>query len=156
MSRNLIITTGEGQTGHLIVELLLSDPQFSDKLKALHVTTFNPEHPHITEMADRVSVIPAVPGKKDELVKSMKDANADTIMIIPPSVENKLEVTKEMIEATKEAGIPNVVLLSSAGCDLAERDTQPRLREFVDIETLVMQSKGDTETETGHSPCIIR
>jgi len=57
---------------------------------------------------------------------------------------------------TKNAGIPNVVLISSAGCDMAERDAQPRLREFIDIETELMSAKGDTGTETGHSPCIIR
>lgn len=51
----------------------------------------------------------------------------------------------------------NLIFLSSAGADYAERDKQPRLREFIDLETLVMQPKGDPSTgDTGHSPCIIR
>ncbi|KAM0666575.1 hypothetical protein ACQRIU_004430 [Beauveria bassiana] len=33
---------------------------------------------------------------------------------------------------------------------------QPRLREFIDLETLVLQSKGDASTPTGGSPCVIR
>jgi hypothetical protein len=35
--------------------------------------------------------------------------------------------------------LTDIVLLSSAGCDLAERDSQPRLREFIDLETLAMK-----------------
>ena len=50
-----------------------------------------------------------------------------------------------------------MVLLSSAGCDVAERDKQPSIRQFVDMETLVMNAKADTSMgSTGHSPCIIR
>jgi hypothetical protein len=42
------------------------------------------------------------------------------------------------------------------GADLAERNKQPHLREFVDLETLVLANKGDPTTSTGHSPCVIR
>lgn len=158
MSRNLVITAGEGQTGHLIVELLLTDKRFADKLNSLTIVTPNPDHEFCQEFSDneKCKIVAVKPGEKEKMVQAFKEVQADTIMVIPPSVSNKLEVTKEMIEATKEANIPNVVLLSSAGCDMAERDTHPRLREFIDIETMVMQSKGDTSTETGHSPCVIR
>ena len=51
----------------------------------------------------------------------------------------------------------NLVLLSSAGCDYAPRDAQPRLREFIDLEALAMQPKGEPDsTDAGHSMCIIR
>ncbi|OJJ52249.1 hypothetical protein ASPSYDRAFT_137945 [Aspergillus sydowii CBS 593.65] len=51
-------------------------------------------------------------------------------------------MTVELIEATKKANIPNACFLSSAGCDLAERDKQPLLCEFFDMETMFMSSKG--------------
>jgi hypothetical protein len=63
-----------------------------------------------------------------------------------------------LLETAKKAKtVNNVVFLSSAGCDYAEKDNQPRLREFIELETLAMAAKSDTSTEqTGHSPCIVR
>jgi hypothetical protein len=52
--------------------------------------------------------------------------------------------------------VPNVVFLSAAGCDLAERDKQPRLREFIHLETLFLSTKGDPSSMTGHCPVVIR
>lgn len=43
-----------------------------------------------------------------------------------------------MIEAKLAAHIYSVVLTSSAGCDMAEHDSQLRLREFVDIGAKAM------------------
>jgi len=156
-SRNLIVTTGEGQTGHLIAELLLTDEHFSSQLAQLYVATCNSEHQHIADLEEKgASIVACTPGDLEGTTKAFKDTGADTILVVPPSVDNKLDASKEMLQATKNANIPNVVLLSSAGCDMAERDAQPRLREFIDIETELMAAKGDTGTETGHSPCIIR
>jgi hypothetical protein len=72
--------------------------------------------------------------------------------------KDKAEVTRKLLEAAKKSkNITNTVFLSSAGCDYAERDAQPRLREFIDLELDVMQPKQDSSTgDTGHSPCIIR
>jgi len=47
-------------------------------------------------------------------------------------------------------------LISSVGADLADPQGQPRLREFIDIEQLVLAAKGDPSTKAGHSPCVIR
>ncbi|KAL5371576.1 hypothetical protein DPSP01_014168 [Paraphaeosphaeria sporulosa] len=69
---------------------------------------------------------------------------------------DKYDITVELITATKKADVPNVLFISSAGADLAERDKQPHLRQFIDLETLVMAAKGDGSTSTGHAPCIIR
>ncbi|KAA8903282.1 hypothetical protein FN846DRAFT_62753 [Sphaerosporella brunnea] len=158
MSRNLVVTYGEGQTGHLIIDLLLSDENFSKAVKSLHVMTCNPEHEYIKELDgnEKASVIACTPGDVDAMSKSLKDSGADTILLIPPAVDKKLEAVKEMVEATKKAGIANMVLLSSAGADMAERDKQQKLREFVDIEVEVMKSKEDTTTAAGHCPCLIR
>ncbi|KAK3382609.1 hypothetical protein B0T24DRAFT_714671 [Lasiosphaeria ovina] len=67
----------------------------------------------------------------------------------------RYEITLELVLAAKKAGVPNVVLISSAGCDYADPVRQPRLRQFIDIETAVLSTKGDTGTATGHLPCII-
>jgi hypothetical protein len=51
-----------------------------------------------------------------------------------------MHISKLLIEAAKETrSVVNMVLLSSAGCDYAERHNQPRLREFIDLETLAMR-----------------
>jgi len=153
-SRCLIVTTGEGQTGHLIAELLLTDEHFSSRLARLYVATCNSEHQHIADLEKKGAFIVAcTPGDLKGTTKAFMHTGADTILVVPPSVDNKLNASKEMLQATKNAKIPNVVLLSSAGCDMAERDTQPRLREFIDIESELMAAKG---TEIRHSPCIIR
>jgi len=44
----------------------------------------------------------------------------------------------------------------SAGSDLADPKKQPRLREFIDLETLVLSTKGDPTTKLGNSPVVIR
>lgn len=38
---------------------------------------------------------------------------------------------------------------------LATYEKQPRLRKFTKMEAMVMQCKGDTKMETGHSPVIV-
>jgi hypothetical protein len=90
------------------------------------------------------------------MAKILKDTGADTIMLIPPTHRAKMDITTELIEAAKQAGVQNVCLLSSAGADLADPQKQPRLREFVDIEQIVMASKGEESTPTGHSPVVVR
>jgi hypothetical protein len=90
------------------------------------------------------------------MVKTLKESGCDTICLIPPAHKEKFDITVELINATKKANVPNVLFISSAGCDVAERDKQPQLREFIDLECLVMAAKGDGSTSTGHSPCIIR
>ena len=69
-----------------------------------------------------------------------------------------MKITRQLIEAAKKAQtVQNLVLLSNAGADYAERNTQPRLREFIDLETLAMQAKGKPSSgDTGYSQCVIR
>jgi hypothetical protein len=73
-----------------------------------------------------------------------------------PGHQEKFDITVELIEATKKANIPNVCFLSSVGTDFADEKSQPRLREFIDLETMVLSAKGDSSTSTGISPVIIR
>ena len=89
------------------------------------------------------------------MVKVLKQSKVDTICLIPPAHHEKYDITMELVEAAKKAGIQNVCLVSSAGADMAD-EKQPRLREFIHIENAVMATKGDTKTKTGHSPVVIR
>ena len=91
-----------------------------------------------------------------EMVKTLQQSGADAMCLIPPAHKEKYDITVELIEAAKKANVPNVCFISSAGADLAERDKQPRLREFIDLECLMLAAKGDPSTSTGHSPVVIR
>ncbi|KAL4898970.1 hypothetical protein BDW74DRAFT_171816 [Aspergillus multicolor] len=157
MSRSIAITAVDGHTGFLIAELLLTDDTFKSKIGSVAGLSLHPESEPSKELSDLgVTIVPHEPGKLDEMVSSLKGLNADVMCLIPPAHKNKYDTTVELIEATKQAGIPNVCLLSAAGCDLAERDKQPNLRQFIDLETLFMNAKGDASTSTGQSPIVIR
>jgi len=75
--------------------------------------------------------------------------------MIPPAHIDKYEITLELVTAAKRAGVQNVCLLSFAGADLADAKIQPRLREFIDIKNLVLSTRGDPRTTTGHSTVVI-
>jgi DNA-binding NarL/FixJ family response regulator len=157
MSRKVCVTAADGNTGFLIAELLLTHPDFKSKVDAVVALTMHPTAAKSKELGQLgATVVPHKPGRMREMVNTLQETGADTICLIPPAHKEKLEISEELANAAKKAGIPNVLLISSAGCDLAERDKQPRLREFIDIETLVLSSKGNPNTSTGHSPCVIR
>jgi hypothetical protein len=158
-SRKIGITAADGQTGRLVAELLLSD-QFSQKYSTLSLFAMDPskcKHLQDTGGSDKVHILPLTADPK-KLLESLKTEGCDTMFLIPPAVKEKFKIIEEVVSAAgKLKSVQNVVLLSSAGCDVAERDKQPGLRQFVDMEALVMNAKGETAMgSTGHSPCIIR
>jgi len=157
MSRNICITAADGHTGFLIAELILTDENFSKQASSVTALVLDPSSPKAKELTDLgAKVVPHVPGKEEELVKTLKDAKADTICLIPPAHKEKFKLTQELTQTAKKAGVQNVLFISSAGSDLADPKKQPRLREFIDLETLVLSSKGDPDNALGHSPCVIR
>lgn len=157
MTRNIVITAADGNTGFCIAELLLTHHKFKSKVDSVVGLTLHPSAAKAKELTKLgAKVVPHKPGRMREMVKTLKETRADTICLIPPPHKEKFDISIELAEAAKKAGIPNVLLISSVGCDLAERDTQPRLREFIDIETLVLSAKGDSSTSMGTSPCVIR
>ncbi|KAI0684966.1 NAD-P-binding protein [Cerioporus squamosus] len=155
-TRRILVTAGEGQTGRLIIDLLATDDDYTSKYDELTALVFSEEAKSILEEYEVVKVIVYDPNDEEMLVKSME--LVDTCLLIPPARKDKAKITRQLLEAAKKAKtVQNLVLLSSAGADYAERDKQPRLREFIDLEVLAMQPKGDESTgDTGHSPCIIR
>jgi hypothetical protein len=91
-----------------------------------------------------------------EMVEALQQTGTDTICLLLPPHEKKFDITVELIEAAKKASIPNVLFIRSARCDPAEKEKQPRLWEFVELEALLMIANGDTSTSTGQSPVVIR
>lgn len=157
MSRNICITAADGHTGHLIAELLLTDQNFKKMFNSVTALTLHPESSRAKELEKLgAKIVPHKPGKVDEMANTLKQTGADAICLIPPAHKDKYEITLELIQATSKASVPNVCFISSAGADLAERDKQPKLRQFVDLESVFLSTKGDAATAAGHSPVVIR
>ncbi|KAH6856363.1 hypothetical protein B0I37DRAFT_351432 [Chaetomium sp. MPI-CAGE-AT-0009] len=143
MPRNICITSIEGQTGFLIAELLLTDDKFKQQIDSLTGLALDAGAPKAKELAALGAVVvPHTPGRERDVVAALKKMGCDTLCLLT--------------SAAKKAGVANVLLISSAGCDYAERERQPRLREFVDLESVVLSAKGDPGSALGHSPCVIR
>jgi hypothetical protein len=157
MHRKLCITAVDGHTGFLIAELILTDEKLKKHITTLTGLTLYPDAEHCKELSKLgAEIVPHKPGRVKNMVASLQEVGADAMCLIPPAHKDKFDITVELIEAAKKANIPNVCLISSAGCDMAERDKQPRLREFIDLEAKFMSAKGDPSTETGHSPVVVR
>ncbi|KAK4233974.1 Prestalk A differentiation protein A [Achaetomium macrosporum] len=157
MSRKVCITAVEGQTGFLIAELLLTDEQFKKQIDSLTGLTMDPGSAKAKELQQLgATIVPHKPGREREVVATLKKTGCDTICLIPPANKDKFDIAAELTVAAKKAGVNNVLLISAAGCDYAERDKQPRLREFIDLEALVLSAKGDPNVPLGNSPCVIR
>ncbi|KGQ08928.1 hypothetical protein BB8028_0001g09530 [Beauveria bassiana] len=157
MTRKICVTAVDGQTGFAIAELLLQHRDFSRKADAVVGLALNAKTDKAQELeAAGAQVVQHKPGRVREMVKVLRSTGCDTICLVPPAHHDKYDICVELVEAAKKAEIANVLLISSAGCDYATAEKQPRLREFIDLETLVLQSKGDASTPTGGSPCVIR
>jgi hypothetical protein len=157
MSRKVCVTACDGQTGFLIAELLLTNSDFSGKVDSVTGLTLHPRSAKAAELQKLgAKVVTHHHGHEREMVKTLKDIGCDTICLIPPADKDKFDIVIELSSAAGKAGIQNVLLLSSVGCDLADPQKQPRLREFIEMEAKVLSSKGDPNTPLGHSPCVIR
>jgi hypothetical protein len=157
MSRNVCISAVDGQTGYLIAELLMTDQTFSGKVNSVCGLSLHPTSAKCKELQKLgVTIIPHKPGKVKDMAATLKESGADALCIIPPAHKDKVDITTELVAAGKKAGVPNVCLVSSAGADMADARKQPHLREFIDIENLVMSAKGDANTPTGTSPVVVR
>ncbi|EAW06604.1 uncharacterized protein ACLA_082960 [Aspergillus clavatus NRRL 1] len=157
MSRNICITSVEGNTGFLIAELLLSDENFSKQIGTVFGITLNPDSQRCKDLQTLgATIVPRQPGRLKNVTASIKNTGADTVCLVPPASRDKVDITTELIEATKRAGVPNVLFLSAAGCDLAEPDKQPLLREFIYLEAMFLALKGDPSSVAGRSPVVIR
>ncbi|KAL2012443.1 hypothetical protein VTN00DRAFT_5161 [Thermoascus crustaceus] len=157
MARNVLVTAAEGHTGFLIAELLRTDEYFASAIETVSGLALNTEHDHCKQLGQLgVTIVQHTPGRLKEMTSTLQSTNADTLCLIPPAHSEKNDITAELIQAAKGANIPNVCFISAAGCDIAERDKQPRLREFIDLEAQFLSTKGDPSTATGQSQVVIR
>ena len=157
MSRHVCVTAAEGHAGYAVIELLLTHENFKNAVDSVTALSLQPHAETCKELSKLgAKIVAHEPGRLSKMVGSLRTVGADTLCLIPPARKDKVDLTLELIDAAKKANIPNVCCISSAGCDLAERDKQPRLREFIDLETRFLACKGDPSTSTGHSPVVIR
>lgn len=156
-ARNVCVTAVDGQTGFLIAELLLTNEDFSSKIDSVIGLSLKPHDARCKQLGKLgASIVAHHPGREREMATTLKNTGADTICVVPPAHKDKYDITCELIAATKKANIPNVCFLSSAACDFANPQKQPRLHEFLELEQVVLSTKGDPKTATGHSPVVIR
>jgi len=157
MTRNICITAVDGQTGFLIAELLLREGKFHKQVDSLTGLTMDPTSPKSKELEELgAKIVEHRPGRARDVVNTLKRVGCDTICLVPPAHKDKYDISLELTEAAKKAGVSNVLLISAAGADYADPQKQPRLREFIDIESAVLASKGDHSVKLGHSPCVLR
>lgn len=157
MSRSVCVTAADGHTGFAIAELLLQHADFSTKIRSVTGLVLDAKSERAQELKDMgAKIVPHQHGKVRIMTKALRDSGCDTICLVPPAHENKMDICVELVESAKKANVPNVCLISSAGCDYADPRKQPRLREFIDLEAIVMEAKGDPNVSTGTSPCVIR
>ncbi|GAA5879428.1 hypothetical protein JCM1840_007034, partial [Sporobolomyces johnsonii] len=160
-ARKIAITAAEGYTGSAVIELLLTDGAYKDKFSSLVGLTFGADGTSegsavLNELG--VETVDVLDADEAALEETLKDLEIDTLLLVPPARKDKTKLVKKVLNAGKATkSVQNVVFLSSASADYAERDKQPRLREFIDLEVLAMQPKSDPSTgDTGHSPCVVR
>ncbi|KAK7393943.1 hypothetical protein QQX98_013272 [Neonectria punicea] len=157
MSRKICITAVDGQTGFLIAELILKNRDFARKIDSVVGLTLHPESDRAQELQGLgATIVPHVVGRVRAMTKTLKDTGCDTLCLVPPAHEDKFDICSELAHAAKRADIVNVCLISSAACDYADPRKHPHLREFIDLESLILEAKGDASTATGGSPCVIR
>jgi len=157
MSRNVCITACDGQTGFAVCELLLTHPDLSSKIHSIVGLSLHPQSKNAKELAKMgAKIVAHHPGKERDMVNVLKETGCDTLCLIPPAHEAKFDIVSELVTASQKAGIPNCVMISSAAWEYAERDKQPRLKEFCDLEILMMQQKGNPSSKLAQSPCVIR
>lgn len=121
MSRKVCITAVDGQTGFLIGELILTKKEFSRKLDSVVGLSLNPDSNRAQELKGLgATIVPHIPGRVREMVKNLKQTGCDTICLVPPAHEDKFDICMELVEAAKKAEVPNVLLISAAGCDYAD------------------------------------
>lgn len=94
MSRKLCITAVDGQTGHLIAELLLTEPKFSKCFASVVGMTMDPEHEHAQHLESLgATIIPHQPGSERAMTKQLKTMGVDAICLIPPTHPDKYDTT---------------------------------------------------------------
>lgn len=132
---NICVTSADGYTGHHFIEFLLHNSEFKNNVNNIYGLAFDPKECKDCEQAG-AKICQVDMGKLDECFK-----NCDSLFLIPPARTGKLDFCYKFIDAAKKAGVNNVLFLSTAGADLANKNQQPHLAEFIDIENNLKQAQ---------------
>lgn len=83
--RKILITAGEGHTGRLVIELLLTDSTYSDKFASLTALVFSEDAKDSLEefVEQGLQVVVFDPKDESALVEAM--TFVDTCLLIPPA-----------------------------------------------------------------------
>jgi len=128
------ITACDGATGHSIVEHLMSHGDYKDKIEAICALAIEPKS--CADLGKFAKITSANFSDPKSLAEHM--SKCDVVLLIPPACNEKKKMTTNMIEAVKMANVKNVVFLSTAGIDMADPKKQPRMREFIELETMLL------------------
>ncbi|ENH68225.1 hypothetical protein FOC1_g10000538 [Fusarium oxysporum f. sp. cubense race 1] len=120
---------------------------FIRKVDSIMALTMDPSSPEAKELQSMgANVVQHVLGCQREVIKVIKDTGCDTICLIPPAHPNKFDISAELVNAAAMSNVANVCLINR----------QPQLQEFIDLESLTLSAKGNSATQLGHSPVVIR
>lgn len=81
--RRILVTAGEGQTGRLVLELLVNGDDYATKHSSLSALVFSEEAKESLAEFPEVEVHVFDPAQEDALLKAMEAV--DTCMLIPPA-----------------------------------------------------------------------
>src|SRR5512142_2013257 len=127
MTRNVCITAVDGQTGFLIAELVLREGKFHKQIDSLTGLALDPTSANAKELESLgAKIVAHKPGRERDVVAALKQVGCDTICLVPPAHKDKYDISLELANAAKKAGVANVLLISSAGADYADPKRQPR------------------------------
>ncbi|KAJ9653395.1 hypothetical protein H2201_009147, partial [Coniosporium apollinis] len=138
MSRDVCIIAADGYTGLLIAEVL-TDEAFEKELSSVTGPSLKPSDTRCRNLPNSgPKNSPSKPGRLKEMVGTRRRTGTDTMCLIPPAPKERCDITAELIDAVKKRLFAFSV---SAGCDLAEKYMQCRVRESIELESLVSAAK---------------
>lgn len=86
--RNILITAGEGQTGRLIIELLLQGDDYAGKATSLSALVFSEDAKASLAEFEGLNVLIYDPQNEEALLEGMQ--TVDTCLLIPPARKVRL------------------------------------------------------------------
>ncbi|KAI8826981.1 uncharacterized protein EV422DRAFT_512177 [Fimicolochytrium jonesii] len=135
---NILVTTAESRTADAILA------EFNRKyhnLTDMHMCAqISPNVETKEREYDNVKLITCDPAEAscEELCQAMQ--NMDTVILIPPASENKVEVAKKLMDCAMKCNVKNCVVLSDCCAELAPDAKQ--YRKFVEIEKYIKEKCG--------------
>lgn len=124
-AKKVFVTGGAGQTGFQCVKHLAETGKNVEVCAGVHKG-----EPHQETLIKSLNVMPTVTeaGDTKQLTECFRDVQ--DLFIIPPSTEDKVEHTRNYINAAKEAQVKFVLLLSVRGADRQDYSWGTQFRQI--------------------------